>query len=120
MEATNSLVSFLYKGKAELMKRSITIEINCGQKVCAKESGMYCKFFGKRLFSQTPCCSLFPIADETFTELDVIDGRVQRCSKCLDAEQKNKLTDKLLLKHIDSLSKALEESDQCPTLSTIW
>jgi hypothetical protein len=69
------------------MKKTLKIDIECGEKTCASEPGKFCEFFGSMKFGQVPVCRLFPsIDDNPYTILEDKDGWTQRCTRCLDSE----------------------------------
>ncbi len=71
------------------MKRTLRVEIECGETTCASEPGKFCEFFGSRNFGSVPVCALFPAGDSTWTDLEEKDGWTQRCSQCIAAEEKS-------------------------------
>lgn len=68
------------------MRKKLAIDIECGETTCASKPGTFCRFRGSKKFGQLPCCMLFP--DPTtmaaYTELEEIDGWIQRCANCLE------------------------------------
>ena len=65
----------------------LTIDINCGEKTCAKEPGKFCSFFGSKKMGTIPICTLFPSTDTVYTDLEDKDGWTLRCPACLQAEK---------------------------------
>lgn len=68
------------------MKRILQIEIDCGETTCASEPGKFCRWRGSRGFGTVPICALFATKNDTYTDLEDMDGWVRRCQQCLDAE----------------------------------
>lgn len=69
------------------MKRTVSIEIDCGDDTCASEPGHFCQRLGTRKFGQIPICTLFS-DDGQNTELYDSDGWAWRCPACTAAEVK--------------------------------
>ena len=75
------------------MRRTLKIEIDCGDNLCASEPGKFCEYLGSRRYGTTPVCMLFPQADPNphnvggATDLHDVGGWVQRCDACLAAEE---------------------------------
>ena len=67
--------------------RKVQVRLKCGEKTCAWSPGKFCRFFGSRNFGQNPICCLFPSDPGTYTDLNEIDGWIQRCEICLSAEK---------------------------------
>jgi len=88
------------------MKKTLFIEIECGEKTCASESGKFCPFMSTRRYGTEWVCALFPTEIMFFTDLEEKEGWIQRCDECLATEEKyNKLG---LEERIDNyLAKAL-------------
>jgi hypothetical protein len=62
----------------------LKIEIWCGEKTCASDPGVFCRFLGASHFGTRPECMLFPSAESASTRLYEKDGWVRRCKACLD------------------------------------
>lgn len=60
---------------------TLTIEIKCGEKTCASEPGVFCRFVRGIKFSYWKC-SLFDCA----LAEDEPNGWLQRCLACLEAQ----------------------------------
>jgi len=70
------------------MKKTLHLSIECGEKTCASEPGVFCRFLHATHFGQQPVCGLFPSKDGSYTWLDDQEGGwVQRCADCLNAEK---------------------------------
>lgn len=68
------------------MQKVIKIEIECGERTCASEPGVWCKMIGTKIYGSRWVCTLFQDKDgRTFTELEDKDGWIQRCPACLEA-----------------------------------
>ena len=65
----------------------LTINIECGEKTCAKEPGKFCSYFGSKKMGTIPICTLFPSTDTVYTELEEKEGWTLRCPACLQAEK---------------------------------
>jgi len=70
------------------MKTTLTLKIECGPTTCASEPGAFCSFVGSREFGTQPLCTLFPDAEYPYSRLRDIDGWLQRCRACMEAERK--------------------------------
>jgi hypothetical protein len=68
------------------MKRTLEIEIECGDKTCASEPGKFCQFVGTKSFGKTYLCMLFP-SEDSYTILES-GGWLMRCEQCLKSERK--------------------------------
>lgn len=64
--------------------RVLKIEIDCGEKTCASEPGVLCRFLRARIDGSRPICYLFgvPLYDEDGSIL----GWLQRCDECKEME----------------------------------
>jgi ADP-ribose pyrophosphatase YjhB (NUDIX family) len=61
----------------------IEIEIECGEKTCAREPGKFCRYFGTVGLGQKPVCRLFPTEKASYTHLDEVGGWTMRCDDCI-------------------------------------
>lgn len=72
------------------MKKTLKIDIECGEKTCASAPLKLCEFFGSMEFGQVPVCLLFLSGEDnkfsSHTVLEEKDGWTQRCSRCLDSQ----------------------------------
>lgn len=74
--------------------KRLRLDVDCGEKTCAKAPGEFCRFFGSRKFGSVPVCMLFPNPfpghkdPHSATPLREVDGWTLRCQACLDAEEK--------------------------------
>ena len=70
------------------MKRTILIEIDCGEDTCASEPGKFCEYVGHRGLGGTiPICTLFAYGRDVTTDLGEINGGwLRRCDACKNAE----------------------------------
>lgn len=81
------------------MKRKLMLEIECGDKTCASEPGVFCdKIYQqpKLKWPQIPmswCCRLFNVE----LSEDKPCGWLQRCQACLDAEVKDESNNGLIV-----------------------
>jgi hypothetical protein len=72
----------------------LILNIECGEKTCAKRPGEFCKYLGTRKFGSISVCMLFPTKfpqrkqNAATTELESENGWTMRCQECLDAEKK--------------------------------
>lgn len=65
------------------MKKTLSIEIECGELTCASEPGKFCPFVGSVKMGTKTVCRLFPSEDKSYTVLEDKDGWVQKCPACL-------------------------------------
>jgi len=75
--------------RRKMMKRTLKIEIECGDFTCASVPDKFCKWIGSTKFGTIPVCMLFNQDNESYTVLGEINGWVKRCDACLDSENKN-------------------------------
>jgi hypothetical protein len=62
----------------------LIIDINSGEKTCAKEKGVFCHYLKSRIDGFDPVCSLF---DRRIYDKDgSIMGWLLRCKECIDSE----------------------------------
>ena len=64
------------------------IEIECGEKTCAREPGKFCRYFGTLGLGQKPVCRLFPTEKASYTHLDEVGGWTMRCDDCIGHSQR--------------------------------
>lgn len=73
------------------MKRTLKIEIECGEKTCASEPGKFCPYLGTVRMGTKYVCMLFPNEEGSHTLLMGEGGDeagwLQRCPACLKAEE---------------------------------
>lgn len=62
---------------------TVVINIRCGERTCARTAGEFCQYFGSIRFGMVPVCRLFPSDDNSYTELEAVDGWTLRCKDCL-------------------------------------
>lgn len=69
--------------------KKLNIEINCGEKTCAKEPGKFCPFVVARRFGTVSFCRIWYDEDSLGRPLplEVKEGWLQRRPECLDAEK---------------------------------
>jgi len=92
------------------MKKTLFIEIECGEKTCASEPGKFCPFMSTRRYGTEWVCALFPDDKSFFTKLKDEGEWIQRCDECLATEEKyNKLG--LDLRIDNYLAKTLPQLD---------
>lgn len=70
-----------------MTKKTLSIEIACGETTCASEPGKFCPFVGTAMLGSQSICCLFPSEHRSFTVLEDKDGWLQRCKDCLRYEK---------------------------------
>jgi len=80
-----------------MAKRTLNIVIDCGEKTCASEPGVFCQRLLTTHFGTRWVCGAFfdKECSPVVLHEDHEDGWLQRCDQCLEAEQKvsvNKVT----------------------------
>lgn len=71
------------KTKEKKNMKTLKIEIDCGDKTCAKKKGQFCQFARTSFTAPSWSCLIFG------TQLYSKNGWLQRCKACLDAEKTN-------------------------------
>jgi len=67
------------------MKRTLMLEIDCGETTCASEPEQFCRNAGVKGMKNMPWCLLFGGS----ISLDE-NGCYARCKQCLDAEERGR------------------------------
>lgn len=67
--------------------QELVLQINAGEKTCARSYGKFCNWYGTKNFGQSPCCMLFNA--ELHDEKGGIEGWLQRLPECLEADASN-------------------------------
>ena len=72
--------------------KTVSIQLNCGEKTCASEPGKFCQYLGSMNFGTYVVCMLFPMKNPGLRDQGATTplrenaaGWIARCDQCLEA-----------------------------------